>query len=180
MLLSHCIPLVVPSEVTGRCLPLHAKLNSAPKHTRTHHQTPANECSDPSIVGCRCLCGYFPSSKTTEWGSTSSQSKIQHIDVTLRRLDSNNAFSLCVPGSFQWVSTNLPRFGTILESIYVNKIRWLISNFQTFQAIFISNTCAFTSSASPLRGPYVDSLALPPGVRMHPAAPLSFECHCGW
>jgi len=30
MIPSHCIPPVVPSEVAGRCLPLHPKLRSAP------------------------------------------------------------------------------------------------------------------------------------------------------
>ena len=29
-------------EFEGRCLPLDAKLRSAPKHTRTHQQTPAD------------------------------------------------------------------------------------------------------------------------------------------
>ena len=71
---------------------------------------------------------------------------------------------MCVPGSFQRASTNLPRTDAILESIYVNKIRDLISNSPKFQATFISNTCAFTSSAGPLRGPYIDSLGPPPGV----------------
>ena len=37
-----------------------------------------------------------------------------------------------------------------------------MSNFPNFQATFTSNTCAFTSSAGPLRAPYMDSLGPPP------------------
>ena len=45
-----------------------------------------------------------------------------------------------------------------MESIYVKKVSWLISNFPIFQATFTSNACAFTLSVGPLRGPYMDSL----------------------
>jgi hypothetical protein len=64
----HCIPPVVPSEVAGRCLPLDAKLHSAPKHTRTYAYVPADWRSYPSIPRCGCLCGCFSLSECLEWG----------------------------------------------------------------------------------------------------------------